>query len=52
MSIQKVTVIDYGVGNIWSVMSALKYLGADTELTSEPEKISKASILEYENSTD
>ncbi len=45
MSIQKVTVIDYGVGNIWSVMSALKYLGADTELTSEPEKISKASIL-------
>jgi imidazole glycerol-phosphate synthase subunit HisH len=45
MSVPKVTVIDYGMGNVWSVMSALKYLGAETELISDPDKISKSSIL-------
>jgi|SaaInlStandDraft_3_1057020.scaffolds.fasta_scaffold25735_2 glutamine amidotransferase len=45
MSIPKVTVIDYGMGNIWSVMSAFKYLGAEVELIADPEEISKSSIL-------
>ena len=40
-----ITVIDYGIGNIGSVITALKYLGAEVELVSDPEKISRSSIL-------
>ena len=40
-----VTIIDYGMGNVWSVMSAFKYLGAKAELVSDPEQIASASIL-------
>ena len=45
MSIPKVTIIDYGMGNIFSVVSAFKYLGAEVEIVSDPEEISKSSIL-------
>ena len=45
MKVPKVTVIDYGMGNVWSVMSAFKYLGAETELIPDPDKISKSPIL-------
>jgi glutamine amidotransferase len=45
MSAPLITVIDYGVGNLWSVISAFKYLGAKVELISDPEKISKSSTL-------
>ena len=38
MQVPKVSVIDYGMGNIWSVISALKYLGAETEFVSSPKK--------------
>ena len=41
----KVTVIDYGMGNAWSVISAFKYLGAEVVLVSDPDEISKSSIL-------
>jgi len=40
-----VKIIDYGLGNIYSVASAFKYLGVNTELISDPEEISKSSIL-------
>lgn len=40
-----VTIIDYGMGNIWSVASALKYLNCDVEISSDPEKITSAEIL-------
>lgn len=45
MSVPKVTIIDYGMGNIFSVKSAFKYLGAEVEIVSDPEKILNSSIL-------
>ena len=36
---KKVTIIDFGSGNLWSVKSALSYLGFIPEITSDPEKI-------------
>ena len=41
----KVQLIDYGIGNLWSVTSAIKYLGAKVEIVSKPEEISKSSTL-------
>ena len=37
-----IAIIDYDAGNIKSVEKALKYLGADAEVTSDPEKIRKS----------
>ena len=45
MSTPKITVIDYGMGNTWSVMSAFKYLGAKVELVADPEEVLKSSAL-------
>ena len=45
MGVPKVTIIDYGMGNIFSVVSAFKYLGAEVEIVSDPEEILKSSIL-------
>jgi imidazole glycerol-phosphate synthase subunit HisH len=45
MRVPKVTLIDYGIGNLWSVASAIKYLGAQVDLISDPEKISRSSTL-------
>ena len=45
MQAPKVSVIDYGMGNIWSVISALKYLGVETEFVSSPEKIEESKFL-------
>jgi glutamine amidotransferase len=41
----QVAVIDYGMGNTWSVISACNYLGVDATLMSEPEEVSKAECL-------
>ena len=40
-----VTIIDYGIGNLWSVASAIKYLGAKVEFTSDCNKISTSKVL-------
>ena len=45
MNVPRVAVIDYGMGNVWSVISALKYLGAEPELISDPEIIAKSNFL-------
>jgi imidazole glycerol-phosphate synthase subunit HisH len=45
MTVPIVTIIDYGLGNIRSVSSAIEYLGAKVEIVSNPEKISKSKIL-------
>ena len=45
MNVPRVAVIDYGMGNVWSVISALKYLGAEPELISDPEIIAKSNLL-------
>jgi len=39
---KKVTIIDYGAGNVASVKFALARMGVEAELTSDPEIISKA----------
>ena len=45
MSSPKVTVIDYNMGNVWSVISAFKYLGSEVELVANPEVLSKSRIM-------
>ena len=45
MKVPHVTLIDYGVGNLWSVVSAIEYLGAKVDLISDPEKIASSSVL-------
>ncbi len=41
----KVTVIDYGIGNVLSVTRAFEHCGAEVELTCVPERIRDAEIL-------
>lgn len=40
-----ILVIDYGMGNILSVLSALRYLGATPEVSSDPEAVAGAHKL-------
>ena len=41
----RVAVIDYGMGNVWSVISALKYLGATVELVRDPKVLARAEVM-------
>jgi glutamine amidotransferase len=41
----KVTVIDYGLGNLFSIQSALAHLGAQMILTDRPEQVLEADRL-------
>ncbi|MCX6535038.1 MAG: imidazole glycerol phosphate synthase subunit HisH [Actinobacteria bacterium] len=45
MSKKQVVVIDYGMGNLWSVASAIRYLGAEALITSNTKEISSAKFL-------
>lgn len=45
MKPSKVTIIDYGVGNILSVKRSFEYLGATVSVSSEPSEIMKASRI-------
>ena len=45
MTKQSITVIDYGMGNIWSVLSALHYLGCNPTVTDNPDEIANADSL-------
>jgi glutamine amidotransferase len=38
-----IAVVDYGVGNLFSLMAALRLCGADAVLTAQPEDIEAAS---------
>jgi glutamine amidotransferase len=40
-----ITVIDYGMGNLWSVLSAIKFLGYESVVSSDPMEIGVAKIL-------
>lgn len=40
-----IAVIDYGIGNVRSVLNALEYIGAEAVLTREPGLLTKASGL-------
>lgn len=40
-----IAIIDYGVGNIFSLYSSFKYIGAEAVLTSDPEEIRAADKI-------
>lgn len=41
----KIVIIDYGLGNLRSIEKALQYVGAEVEISKEPDAISKADAL-------
>ena len=41
----EVSIIDYGMGNLWSVKSAFEFLGKTTIITSDPNVVSSAKVL-------
>lgn len=45
MKSSSITVIDYGMGNLWSVLSALRYLGSNPIISSDPEDVLRADTL-------
>ena len=45
MNPPKITVIDYGMGNLWSVLSALRYLGSNPLISIDPDEIIHADAL-------
>ncbi len=45
MGVSETLVIDYGMGNIWSVVSALRFLGATPEVCSDPGRVMRARRL-------
>ncbi len=40
-----IAIVDYGVGNIFSLYSSFKYIGAEVVLTSDPAEIKKADKI-------
>jgi glutamine amidotransferase len=42
---KSITVVDYGMGNIWSVLSALRFLGNTPIVSNDPNEICRASTL-------
>ncbi|BER92588.1 imidazole glycerol phosphate synthase subunit HisH [Atrimonas thermophila] len=40
-----IAIIDYGIGNLFSVSKALNRLGQETQITCEPETVEKASAI-------
>ena len=40
-----ITIVDYGFGNLWSVCSALRYLGHNSVVSSNPSEIANADAL-------
>ena len=45
MKNQKIVIVDYGMGNIGSIQNMLKYLGADSIVTSDKKEIENAEKL-------
>ena len=45
MTKRTVTIVDYGMGNICSVVSAFDYLGCEALVTSDPEQVANADTL-------
>ena len=43
--VNKVIIIDYGMGNLWSVASAIKFLGAEPVVSSDPIEIANSNCL-------
>jgi len=48
MKDQKITIVDYGMGNLFSIERAINYIGAKAEITSDRLKIANAlSMSDY-----
>jgi glutamine amidotransferase len=45
MSKSNLIVVDYGMGNLWSVLSALRYLGCNPTVSSDPDEVVRAGSL-------
>jgi imidazole glycerol-phosphate synthase subunit HisH len=45
MNNQSITIVDYGMGNLWSVLSALRYLGCNPSISSDADEIARAESL-------
>ena len=45
MPSSKLTIVDYGMGNIWSVESVMRFLNVDIIISSDPEVISKSECI-------
>lgn len=45
MTMPKVDVIDYGMGNLWSVIGALEHLGYEAKIINTPEAILNSELL-------
>lgn len=41
----RITVIDYGMGNLWSVVNALRYLGCTPVVSGDPKEVAGADVL-------
>lgn len=41
----KLVIVDYNMGNLWSVLNALRYLGADPVVSGDPAMVEKADAL-------
>ncbi len=42
---RKITIVDYGCGNIWSIRSALSYLNCESEVSNSPKDIEKSNAI-------
>ncbi len=40
-----ITIVDYGVGNLFSVVSGLNFIGADSQISSDPDTVRNAEKL-------
>jgi glutamine amidotransferase len=45
MSNSNIIVVDYGMGNLWSVLSALRFLGCNPIASSDPDEVARADLL-------
>lgn len=42
-----ITIIDYGVGNLFSLSSSLSYLGLENKVSRDPEEFKKSGITSF-----
>ncbi len=42
---QTITIVNYGMGNLWSVKSAIEFLGYNTKITNSPKDIENSDCL-------
>ncbi len=45
MRIEQVVIVDYGMGNLWSVQSAFKHLGCEPVVSQDPDVVASADAV-------